>query len=164
MKSRRFFALALPALALMFGARPGVAEDLNPKQRSLVQSLKSYAESKPGMVNRIQQGSFYFKWLQSPPQGWDKAYFKLGETDKGSRFLSLQLIRKAAGGSIELVIVNDRDLNFLPEEAFRGSGRTLSDADRAIAGGLEKSKIPLTAELTNDFAVALDQLRWELNH
>lgn len=163
MKSKRVAAAALTVLTLTLASPTGAAQELNSKQRAIVQSLKSYAESKPGMVNRIQQGSFYFKWLQAAPPGWDKAYFKLGETDKG-KFLSLQLIKKVPQG-VELVVLNDRDLNFAPEEAFRGAGRTLSDADKAIAAaGLEKSKVALSPELTTDFASALEQLRWELSH
>jgi hypothetical protein len=163
MRSRTLFSLALSALALTFGARYGAAQEMTPKQRTIVQSLKSYAESKPGMVNRIQQGSFYFKWLQTPPEGWDKACFKLGEMAGGGRFLSLQLVKKTSTG-VELVTVNDVELNFLPEEAYRGFGKTIAEADKAIVSGMQKAKIPLTPELTSDFVLALDQLRWELSH
>ena len=163
MKSTKLLALGLSALALTLGVRYGSAQELNPKQRALVQSLKSYAESKPGMVNRIPQGSFYFKWLQTPPEGWDKACFKLGEMAGGQKFLSLQLIKKTPTG-VELVTVNDLELNFVPEEAYKGSGKTVAEADKSIVSSPQKAKIPLTPALTNDFAVSLDQLRWELNH
>lgn len=163
MRPRTVFSLALSALTLILGARYGAADELTPKQRAIVQSLKSYAESKPGMVNRLQQGTFYFKWLQTPPEGWDKACFKLGEMSGGQRFLSLQLVKKTSTG-VELVTVNDLELNFLPEEAYRGVGKTIAEADKAIVSNTQKAKIPLSPELTNDFAQALDQLRWELNH
>jgi hypothetical protein len=157
--SRR--CLPFAALSLAFGlSLPAPAEELSPKTRNLVASFKSAAEGK-NQVNRTQQGSFYFKWLQSPPAEWDKAYFKLGELVKGARFLSLQLIRNTPQG-VEMLVLNDAQLDLAVEEAFRGTGKTLADADKNIAYNTEKAKVPVTPEMANWFAAMLDELRWDL--
>jgi hypothetical protein len=150
-------ALAVPMLFL--ASRSGLAE-MNARQKAMIQNMKSYAESKPGMVNRIQQGSFYFKWLQAAPPNWERAYFKLGELDKG-KFLSLQLTRKTPAG-VELMIITDKDLSFVPVDAYRGFGKTMAEADKNISGSMEKSKIPITPELTNDYTMMIEELRVEL--
>jgi hypothetical protein len=153
--------VSLAALSIAFGlSLPAQAEELSPKARSLVASFKSAAEGK-NQVNRTQQGSFYFKWLQGPPVGWDKSYFKLGELVKGTHFLSLQLIRNTPQG-VEMLVLNDAQLDLAVEEAFRGTGKTLADADKNIAYNTDKAKVPVTPEMASWFASMLDQLRWEL--
>ncbi|SRR5258706_6334092 len=162
MRTRTFVAVALIAGLSIVAPFRGSAAEMNAKQKAMLQAMKSNAESKQGMVNKIPQGTFYFKWLQAAPPSWERAYFKLGELDKG-KFLSLQLIRKTPAGT-ELLIITDKDLGLSPVEAYRGFGKTMAEADKAISGSMEKSKIPITPELTNDYAMMLEELRVELMH
>lgn len=156
------FSFGLAALlalgAVLFAAEP---QTLSPRMKLTVAALKSAAEEK-GSVTRIPQGAFYFKWLSSPPPEWDKAYFKLGELSKGTRFLSLQLVKKGSGG-LELLVLNDVEVNGAPEEAYRSTGKNLPDADKNLNANFERSKTPVTAEMIHLYKAMLDQLNWELS-
>lgn len=155
---------ALNAILLLMTAlvlSPLSAQDLTPAQRAWVGPLKSAAE-KNRNVNKTDQGTFYFKWLGTPPPDYDKGYFKLAELNRGGRSLSLAVFRKNAAGSTELTIIIDSHLNGTADDAYRGVGKTLQDADRAIAAGGEKTKIAMTGELKALFTSMWDQLKWEL--
>jgi len=136
-------------------------QQVAPKLKDVVEHMKQYATSHQGLTSRTPQGVFYFKWIHNPPQGYEKAYFKLGELNKGMRFLTLNLIRKTSSG-VELVILNDLDMNSSPEEAYKATGRTLGDADRAIATSSDKLKTAVTPELLTIWAAMLDEMKWEL--
>ena len=152
--------IALSSLLVLGLAAPSAAQELPPKLRTLVQELKGDAESK-NQVNRTQQGNFYFKWLQQAPEKWDKAYFKMGELSKGVRFLSLQLIRKTQQG-VEMLVLNDQQFDLLVEEAYKGAGKSISDADKNIQYNTAKAKVPLTPEMSAWFSEMVEELKWEL--
>jgi hypothetical protein len=153
--------IVISALAFSLLASAQQPPQISPKLKGVVESMKAYAGSKPGLVSRIPQGTFYFKWIQSPPAEFEKAYFKLGELNKGTKFLSLNLIRRTPAG-VELVVLNDIDMNSNIEEAYRATGRTLQDADRAIAMSSEKLKIPVTPAFIDYWNAMIDELKWEL--
>lgn len=153
--------LVAPLLAVSLAASAQVAQEVSPKLKGVIDSMKQYAASKQGLISRTPQGTFYFKWIQNPPQGFEKAFFKLGELNKGIRFLSLNLIRRTPAG-VELMILNDSDMNSNPNEAYKATGRTLSDADRAISTSAAKLKIPVTPEMLSHWAAMIDELKWEL--
>lgn len=134
---------------------------VSPKLKEVLDQMKAYAAGKPGMSSKIPQGTFYFKWLQSPPPDFEKAYFKLGELNVGKKFLTLNLIRKTSAG-VELIILNDNDMNGTVEEAYKATGRTLADADRAITTSSDKLKIPVTPEMITNWTAMIDELKWEL--
>ncbi len=148
-------------VAVALGAVAQQTPQVSPKLKEVADQMKAYAAGKPGMSSRIPQGSFYFKWLQSPPPDFDKAYFKLGELNVGKKFLTLNLIRKTSAG-VELMILNDNDMNGTVEEAYKATGRTLSDADRAITTSSEKLKVPVTQEMISNWNAMVDELKWEL--
>jgi len=160
---RRIANAVLCAIALVAGllASAQQTQTVSPKLRGIVDSMKAYAESKPQYMNRTPQGNFYFKWLMSPPPGFDKAYFKLGELNKGTKFLSLQLIRKTPAG-VELTVLNDIDMNNVVEEAFKATGKNLQEADKAIGMAADKTRLAVTPEMAQNWAVMIDELRWEL--
>jgi hypothetical protein len=137
------------------------ATEISPKLKEVVGQMKAYAATKPGLSSKIPQGTFYFKWLQSPPPDFDKAYFKFAELNVGKKFLTLSLIRKTSAG-VELIILNDIDMNGSIEEAYKATGRTLQDADRAITTSSDKLKIPVTPEMIANWNAMLDELKWEL--
>lgn len=153
--------LVAPLLAVSLAASAQVAQQVSPKLKGVVDSMKEYAASKQGLVSRTPQGTFYFKWIQNPPPGFEKAFFQLGELNKGTRFLSLKLVRRTSAG-VELIVLNDTDMNSSPEEAYKATGRTLQDADRAISTSSEKLKTTLTPEMLSHWAAMLDELKWEL--
>jgi hypothetical protein len=153
--------VVVSALTFSLLASAQQSPQTSPKLRGVVESMKAYAGSKQGLMTRTPQGTFYFKWIQSPPPEFEKAYFKLGELNKGTRFLSLNLIRKTSAG-VELVVLNDVDMNANIEEAYKATGRTLQDADRAIMMSSDKLKISVTAEMINHWVAMLDELKWEL--
>lgn len=134
---------------------------VSPKLREVVDQMKAYAAAKPSMISKIPQGTFYFKWLQSPPPDFDKAFFKLAELNVGKKFLTLSLIRKTSAG-VELLILSDNDMNGSVEDAYKATGRTLADADRAITTSSDKLKIQLTPEMIANWNAMLDELKWEL--
>jgi len=137
------------------------ATQVSPKLKDAIDHMKAYAATKQGLISRTPQGTFYFKWIQSPPPDFEKAYFKLGELNVGKKFLTLNLIRKTAAG-VELIILNDLDMNSNVEEAYKATGRTLADADRAISTSSEKLKVAVTPEMQSTWAAMLDELKWEL--
>ncbi len=137
------------------------ASEISPKLKEVVGQMKAYAATKAGLSSRIPQGTFYYKWLQSPPPDFEKAYFKFAELNVGKRFLTLSLIRKTSAG-VELIILNDNDMNGSIEEAYKTTGRTLADADRAITTSSDKLKIPVTPEMIANWNAMLDELKWEL--
>lgn len=153
--------LVAPVLAVSLATSAQVAQEVSPKLKGVVESMKAYAASNRGLVNRTPQGTFYFKWIQNPPPGYEKAFFQLGELNKGTRFLSLKLVRKTSAG-VELTVLNDLDMNSSPEDAYKATGRTLSDADRAISTSAAKLKIEVTPEMRSQWAAMLDELKWEL--
>jgi len=159
---RRTAIVVLSAFTLAVGL-PAFAQQpqtVSPKLRSVLDSMKAYAESRNN-VTRTPQGSFYFKWLMSPPPGFERAYFKLGELNKGTKFLSLALVKKTSGG-VELIVLNDVDMNGGVEEAYRANGRNLQEADRAIGMAPDKSKVGVTSEMSHDWTAMIDELKWEL--
>ena len=159
---RRIANVVLCAIALVAGllASAQQPQTVSPKLRGIVDSMKAYAEGKHN-VNRTPQGNFYFKWLMSPPQEFEKAYFKLGELNKGTKFLSLQLIRKTPAGA-ELIVLNDVDMNNAVEDAYKATGKTYQEADRVIGSAPDKSKVPVTPEMAQHWAAMIEELRWEL--
>jgi len=159
---RRTAVVVLCAIALAVGlfASAQQPQTVSPKLRGVLDSMKAYAETKNN-VNRTPQGNFYFKWLMSPPPEFEKAYFKLGELAKGTKFLSLALVRKTPGG-VELIVLNDVDMNNAVEEAFKATGKNLQEADRAIATATDKAKVPVTPEMSQHWASMIDELKFEL--
>jgi len=159
---RRTAVVVLCAIALAVGlyASAQQPQTVSPKLRGVLDSMKAYAESKNN-VNRTPQGNFYFKWLMSPPPEFEKAYFKLGELSKGTKFLSLALVRKTPGG-IELIVLNDVDMNNAVEEAYKATGKNLQEADKAIGMASDKTKVPVTPEMAQYWAAMIDELKWEL--
>jgi hypothetical protein len=131
------------------------------KLKSVVDHMKQFAASHPGLVSRMPQGTSYFKWIQNPPPGYEKAFFQLIELNIGKRFLSLKLVRKTAAG-VELTVLTDNDLSGSVDEAYRATGRTLADADRAIQTSQDKLKTAVTSELAAKWTEGLDELKWEL--
>jgi len=161
---RRIFSIAtvFTLIAVAMGATAQQQPtQVSPKLREVVDQMKAYAAAKPSMISKIPQGTFYFKWLQSPPPDFDKAYFKFAELNVGKKFLTLSLIRKTSAG-VELIILNDNDMNGSIEEAYKATGRTLADADRAITTSSDKLKIPVTPEMIANWTAMLEQLKWEL--
>lgn len=159
---RRILSTVIPVGVLAVALTAAAQQtQISPKLKSAIDHMKEYAASKQGLVSRTPQGTFYFKWIQSPPPDFEKAYFKLGELNVGKKFLTLNLIRKTAAG-VELVILNDLDMNSNVEEAYKATGRTLADADRAISTSSEKLKVPVTPEMQATWAAMLDELKWEL--
>ena len=152
---------AFTLLAVAMGATAQQPTQISPKLREVIDQMKIYAAGKPGLSNRIPQGSFYYKWIQSPPPGYEKAYFKFAELNKGEKFLTLSLSRKTSAG-VELVMLNDKDMNGTVEDAYKATGRTLTDADRAINASPDKLKIPVTPEMVAHWNAMLDELKWEL--
>jgi hypothetical protein len=157
---RRAAVVVLSAVTLSVGLVASAQQQVSPKLRGVVDSMKAYAETRNN-VNRTPQGNFYFKWLMSPPPGFEKAYFKLGELNKGTKFLSLALLKRTAGG-VELIVLNDVDMNSGVEEAFKSGGKDLQEADRAIAMAPDKSKVAVTPEMAHYWTAMIDELRWEL--
>jgi hypothetical protein len=159
---RRTAVVVLSAFTLAVGlnATAQQPQTVSPKLRSVLDSMKAYAENRNN-VNKTPQGTFYFKWLMSPPPGFERAYFKLGELNKGTKFLSLALVKKTPGG-VELIVLNDVDMNGGAEEAYQASGRNLQDADKAIAMAPDRSKVAVTPQMAHDWTSMIDELKWEL--
>ena len=159
---RRTAVVVLSAIALAVGlfASAQQPQTVSPKLRGVLDSMKAYAETKNN-VNRTPQGNFYFKWLMSPPPEFEKAYFKLGELNKGTKFLSLALLKKTPGG-VELIILNDVDMNNAVEEAYKATGKNLQEADKAIGIAPDKTKVTVTPEMAHYWTAMIDELRWEL--
>lgn len=159
---RRTAVVVLSAIALAVGliAPAQQPQTVSPKLRGVLDSMKAYAETKNN-VNRTPQGNFYFKWLMSPPPEFEKAYFKLGELNKGTKFLSLALLKKTPGG-VELIVLNDIDMNNAVEEAYKATGKNLQEADKAIGIAPDKTKVTVTPEMTHYWTAMIDELRWEL--
>ena len=134
---------------------------VTPKLKDVLDQMKAYAASRPGMTSKIPQGTFYFKWLQAPPPDFEKAYFKFGELNVGKKFLCLKLLRKTPGGD-EVTVLNDNNMSSTVEEAYRATGRTYADADRAIQTSQDKLKIAITPEMNATWAAMLEELKWEL--
>jgi len=137
------------------------AQQASPKLTDTIEHMKSYAAAKQGLVSRTAQGTTYYKWIQSPPPGVEKAFFQLIEMNTGRKFLCLKLLRKTAAGS-EVTVLNDNNLSSTVEEAFRATGRTYADADRAIQTSQDKVRVPVTPEMHATWAAMLDELKWEL--
>ena len=137
------------------------AQQASPKLTDTIEHMKSYAATKQGLVSRTAQGTTYYKWIQSPPPGVEKAFFQLIEMNTGRKFLCLKLLRKTAAGS-EVTVLNDNNLSSTVEEAFRATGRTYADADRAIQTSQDKVRVPVTPEMHATWAAMLDELKWEL--
>jgi hypothetical protein len=159
---RRTAVVVLSAVTLAVGllASAQQPQTVSPKLRGVLDSMKAYAETKSN-VNRTPQGNFYFKWLMSPPPEFEKAYFKLGELSKGTKFLSLALLRKTPGG-VELIVLNDVDMDNAVEEAYKSTGKNLQEADKAIAVNTDKTKVPVSPEMAQYWAAMIDELKWEL--
>jgi hypothetical protein len=153
--------LVAPLLALLLAPTAQLAQEVSPKLKGVVDSMKRYAESHHGLVSRSSQATSYFKWIQNPPPGYEKAFFQLIELNLGKRFLSLKLILRTAGG-VELTVLNDSDMSSVPNQAYRATGRSLSDADRAIQTSQDKLKTAVTPEMQKNWAAMLDELKWEL--
>ncbi|MFI5181090.1 MAG: hypothetical protein ACHQPI_06850 [Thermoanaerobaculia bacterium] len=149
-------------VVVAIGATAQQPTQISPKLREVIDQMKVYAAGKPGLSNRIPQGSFYYKWIQNPPPGYEKAYFKFAELTKGEKFLTLSLSRRTPAG-VELVMLNDKDMNGAVEDAYKATGRTLTDADRAINTSPDKLKIPVTPEMQSTWNAMLDELKWELH-
>ncbi len=159
---RRILVTAVLAALSSFLAPPrATGAEVPAKYRGIVAAIKANAASTPGLITHIPQGTIYFKWLQSPPGQYEKAYFKLGEIDKGS-FLSLQLIKHGGAGVELLELIDEEPMNGVVEAAYRGSGRTLPDADRVINANLKAAKVTVTPEMQTNFREGLDELRFEL--
>ena len=137
------------------------AQQASPKLTDTIEHMKAYAATKQGLVSRTPQGTTYYKWIQSPPPGVEKAFFQLIEMNTGRKFLCLKLLRKTAAGS-EVTVLNDNNLSSTVEEAFRATGRTYADADKAIQTSQDKVKVPVTPEMHATWAAMLDELKWEL--
>ncbi len=137
------------------------AQQPAPKLKDVVEHMKQFATSHGGLVSRMPQGTSYFKWIQNPPPGYEKAFFQLIELNIGKRFLSLKLVRKTPSG-VELTVLSDNDLNGNIEEAYRATGRSLADADRAIQTSQDKLKTAVTPELVSKWTEGLDELKFEL--
>lgn len=148
-------------LSLAFAASAQQPPQVSPKLKDVVEHMKTYAASRPGLVSRTAQGTSTFKWIGNPPQGYEKAFFQLIELNVGKKFLSLKLVRKTAAG-VELLVLNDNDMNGSVEEAFRATGRTLQDADAAVRTSSDKLKTAVTPEMTTIWGAMLDELKWEL--
>ncbi len=148
-------------VALALGATAQQPTQVSPKLREVLDQMKAYASSKPGLVNKIPQGTFYFKWLQSPPPGYEKAFFQYTDLNVGKKFLYLKLGRKTPAG-LELLVLTDIDLYGIVGEAYKATGRTLADADRAINASPQKLKIPVTPEMQATWNAMIDELKWEL--
>jgi len=147
-------------LSLLLGAGllfPAAARAQDP---DVIPGLKKAAEAK-GNVSRSAEGTFYFKWLPQPVRSFEKAYFRLSELPKGKHYLTLGLMKKTPGGVV-LTIMTDPHLDGTPDEAYVGAGKTLAEADRAIAARPEMSKGAITPELRQCFKEAMEDLRWEL--
>jgi len=137
------------------------AQQASPKLADTIEHMKAYAATRQGLVSRTPQGTTYYKWIQSPPPGVEKAFFQLIEMNTGRKFLCLKLLRKTAAGS-EVTVLNDNNLSSTVEEAFRATGRTYGDADKAIQTSQDKVKVPVTPEMHATWAAMLDELKWEL--
>jgi len=162
---RRSFVAGLLAAGTAVGAVASAGAsgpEIPAKYRATVAAMKAHAQATPGLVTRIPQGLIYFKWLQFVPPEYEKAYFKLGEIDKGC-FLALQLVRRGGAGVELLILCDQAPMNGIVEEAFRGSGRTLQEADRAINSNLTAAKVAVTPAMQQTFTTMLDELRFELN-
>jgi len=159
---RRTAVVVLSAITLAVGliAPAQQPQTVSPKLRGVLDSMKAYAETKNN-VNRTPQGNFYFKWLMSPPPEFEKAYFKLGELNKGTKFLSLALLKKTPGG-VELIVLNDIDMNNGVEEAYKATGKNLQEADKAIGVAPDKTKVTVTPEMAHYWTAMIEELRWEL--
>ena len=59
-------------------------------------------------------------------------------------------------------MLNDKDMNGTVEDAYKATGRTLTDADKAITTSPDKLKIPVTPEMVANWNAMLDELKWEL--
>ncbi len=138
-----------------------LAQQASPKLKDVVEHMKQFATSHGGLVSRMPQGTSYFKWLQNPPPGYEKAFFQLIELNIGKKFLSLKLVRKTSAG-VELTVLTDNDMNGNVEEAYRATGRTLADADRAIQTTQDKLKTAVSPELVSKWTEGLDELKFEL--
>jgi hypothetical protein len=160
---RRILAtvITICVLAVALVATAQQAPQVSPKLKDVIDHMKEYAATRQGLVSKTPQGTFYFKWIQSPPPDYEKAFFKVGELNVGKKFISLNLIRKTSAG-VELIILNDMDMNASVEEAYKATGRTLADADKAISTSSEKLKVPVTPEMQATWAAMLDELKWEL--
>lgn len=160
---RRILAtvITICVLAVALVATAQQPPQVSPKLKDVIDHMKEYAATRQGLVSKTPQGTFYFKWIQSPPPDYEKAFFKVGELNVGKKFISLNLIRKTSTG-VELIILNDMDMNANVEEAYKATGRTLADADRAISTSADKLKVPVTPDMQSTWAAMLDELKWEL--
>jgi len=160
---RRILALAaaLSVLALTGSAGAQQPTQVSPKLKDTLDHMKEYAATKQGLISRTPQGTVYYKWIQSPPPGFEKAYFQLIELNVGKKFLCLKLLRKTPGGD-EVTVLNDNNMSSTVEEAYRATGRTYADADRAIQISQDKLKIAITPEMNATWAAMLEELKWEL--
>ncbi len=153
--------VVLAALSVPFALSAQQPPQISPKLKEAVDRMKQYAASHQGLVSRTPQGTSYFKWIQNPPPNYDKAFFQLIELNVGKKFFSLKLVRKTAGG-MELTVLTDNDMDGSVEEAYRATGRTLADADRAIQTSQDKLKTPVTPEMNSNWEAMIDELKWEL--
>ncbi len=151
----------LATLFLTFALSAQQPPQISPKLKDIVDHMKQYAATHQGLTSRSPQGTSYFKWIQNPPPNYDKAYFQLIELNIGKKFLSLKLVRKTAGGT-ELTVLNDSDMDADVEDAYRATGRTLADADRAIQTSQDKLKTPVTPEMKSNWEAMLEEVKWEL--
>ena len=160
---RRILSTIIPVgvLAVTLTAAAQQATQISPKLKDTIDHMKAYAATKQGLVSRTAQGTTYYKWIQSPPAGVEKAFFQLIEMNTGRKFLCLKLLRKTAEGS-EVMVLNDNNMSSTVEEAFRATGRTYADADRAIQTSQDKVKVPVTPEMNATWVAMLDELKWEL--
>jgi hypothetical protein len=158
---RHLGAILVVVLSSVTTAGFARAQEISPKLKGVVDSMKRYAESHHGLMSRSSQGTSYFKWIQNPPQGYEKAFFQLTELNLGKKFLSLKLVRKTAGG-VELTVLTDNDANGDLQEAFKATGRSLADADRTFTSSQNKLKTAVTPEMHKNWAAMLDELKWEL--
>lgn len=158
--------LSIAAIVTLAAVAPGATAQqqptqISPKLKDVVDQMKAHASSKPGLLTRIPQGSFYYKWIQSPPPEYDKAFFKYADLTKGEKFLTLSLSRKTPAG-VELLMLNDKDMNGAVEDAYKATGRTLAEADKAINTSPEKLKVAVTPEMQTTWNAMIEEIKWEL--
>lgn len=155
---RKTFTAAL--LFGLLGAATARAQELSSQQKALLDAMKASAQSKSN-VQKTAQGTFYFKWLSSPPPDYEKAYFKLAELPNGSKMLLLSLLKKTASG-YELTTLVDKDANWTVDDAYKASGRSLADADKNISAAPDKTKTTVTADLHALYRAMLEQLKYDV--
>lgn len=132
-----------------------------PSVKKVAEQMKAYAAANPRFLSKTSSGSAYFKWIQNPPPEYQKAYFQLTEMNTGKRFLSLKLFRQGSGGG-ELLVLTDSEMNGTVKEAYKATGRTLADADRAMTTSSDKLKIAVTPEMQTTFNAMLEEISWQL--